>query len=434
LLYAGTAWAINRIVGSNLVAGKGITLGTGGAKDTVIVRPGTHLTFDTDSTIIIGEDVITKSLFGDEDWGDMSVATNAVTIDEDVIDKANFADEDWGDMTVSSNSVTLDANCVGDNEIDYSAVTLDDFDYQTAWRVFYSNADGDVVELALGADGTYLKSNGASAAPTWDTPSGTEGTEDTVWFHTDADDDSITSIDNEIHLKFDATGLDATIAGDTLTVALDTSEFGGQYLDDGGGEINNANDFNFASWTYVANLVADSCRLFPKVDSTDIDADNLAESDINWEERHIECKELAVHSGVDDDIELRYPLVIGNYDWVCEHSGQANDQKDTIRFSILLPDDSPGLDSIRFSWRASGAGTSDASLKVVISKRSAWGGAETDIDSMTTAHNATWTQQQINSFGTNATGGDQVIAMFIVTADNEDSVLHTHPVFCDKGK
>lgn len=43
----------------------------------------------------------------------------------------------------------------------------------TAWRVFYSNGSGEVTELALGADGTYLRSNGASAAPTFSTPSGT---------------------------------------------------------------------------------------------------------------------------------------------------------------------------------------------------------------------------------------------------------------------
>lgn len=43
----------------------------------------------------------------------------------------------------------------------------------TNWRVFYSNGSGVITQLALGADGTYLKSNGASAAPTWATPSGT---------------------------------------------------------------------------------------------------------------------------------------------------------------------------------------------------------------------------------------------------------------------
>jgi len=50
---------------------------------------------------------------------------------------------------------------------------LTEFVDQTAWRLFYSNTDGDVVELALGADGTYLKSNGATSAPSFATPTGT---------------------------------------------------------------------------------------------------------------------------------------------------------------------------------------------------------------------------------------------------------------------
>ena len=49
---------------------------------------------------------------------------------------------------------------------------LTSFVTQTAWRVFYSNTDGDVVELALGADGTFLKSNGAAVAPTFEAPAG----------------------------------------------------------------------------------------------------------------------------------------------------------------------------------------------------------------------------------------------------------------------
>lgn len=49
---------------------------------------------------------------------------------------------------------------------------LTEFVSQTAWRLFYSNTDGDVVELALGANGTFLKSNGAAAAPTFEAPAG----------------------------------------------------------------------------------------------------------------------------------------------------------------------------------------------------------------------------------------------------------------------
>lgn len=49
---------------------------------------------------------------------------------------------------------------------------LTDFIDQTAWRLFYSDASGDVTELALGTVGQYLKSQGATSAPTWDTPAG----------------------------------------------------------------------------------------------------------------------------------------------------------------------------------------------------------------------------------------------------------------------
>ena len=58
------------------------------------------------------------------------------------------------------------------------------FDAQTAWRIFYSDGSGDVTELALGSDGEYLKSNGASAAPSWATPSG--AAHDAVTLSTDA--------------------------------------------------------------------------------------------------------------------------------------------------------------------------------------------------------------------------------------------------------
>lgn len=42
----------------------------------------------------------------------------------------------------------------------------------TAHRVFYGDASGVITELALGADGTFLKSNGATSAPTFATPAG----------------------------------------------------------------------------------------------------------------------------------------------------------------------------------------------------------------------------------------------------------------------
>jgi hypothetical protein len=49
---------------------------------------------------------------------------------------------------------------------------LTSFVDQTAWRIFYANGSGDVIELGLGANGEYLKSNGTTSIPSWATPSG----------------------------------------------------------------------------------------------------------------------------------------------------------------------------------------------------------------------------------------------------------------------
>lgn len=49
---------------------------------------------------------------------------------------------------------------------------LTSFVDQTPFRVFYSDGSGDVKELPFGDNGSYIKSNGPSAAPTFDTPTG----------------------------------------------------------------------------------------------------------------------------------------------------------------------------------------------------------------------------------------------------------------------
>lgn len=52
------------------------------------------------------------------------------------------------------------------------AITSSSDHTATAWRVFYSNDSGVVTELAFGASGKVLQSNGASSAPTWETVTG----------------------------------------------------------------------------------------------------------------------------------------------------------------------------------------------------------------------------------------------------------------------
>lgn len=83
----------------------------------------------------------------------ISAAIVASSIDESKLDASVNASLDLADSSVQP----------GDNITDLDA---------TAHRVFYSDGSGDIQELALGADGTFLKSNGAAVAPSFATPAG----------------------------------------------------------------------------------------------------------------------------------------------------------------------------------------------------------------------------------------------------------------------
>ena len=88
-------------------------------------------------------------------------------------DKALYRNSTASDALVTSTWTQVKAFLKTYFDGIYSTYTnLTSFVDQTAWRVFYSNTAGDVTELALGADGTYLKSNGATAAPTFSSPAG----------------------------------------------------------------------------------------------------------------------------------------------------------------------------------------------------------------------------------------------------------------------
>lgn len=76
----------------------------------------------------------------------------------------------WGDITGTLADQT-DLQAALDAKANIAG-SLTQFVGNTAWRVFYSNGSGDIVELALGVDGTFLKSNGATSAPTFSVPAG----------------------------------------------------------------------------------------------------------------------------------------------------------------------------------------------------------------------------------------------------------------------
>lgn len=184
---------------------------------------------DTDTNLTQEEvDDFVNFLIKDAD----SVHTRITITYDDTNDAFDFVVDDMNDDVPDAGdfgaATDLDANgalntgSVSDNEIDYANVTLADFDYQTAWRVFYSNTDGDVTELALGADGTYLKSNGAAAAPTFEAPAGSGDITDV--FDCATGDCKTLTVGTDEYLTYGTGYVDANRFAGVTTV--DATEFG----------------------------------------------------------------------------------------------------------------------------------------------------------------------------------------------------------------
>jgi hypothetical protein len=110
------------------------------------------------------------------------LVTRDITVDDATV---------MGDLSLNNNAsvsdvagyfTLMDANGVilGRSELPYPSTdgqggftAFSQYNEETPWRVWYSNADGDVTELALGGNGEYLKSTGASSVPAWGVPTGT---------------------------------------------------------------------------------------------------------------------------------------------------------------------------------------------------------------------------------------------------------------------
>lgn len=90
----------------------------------------------------------------DPDAGDITYTPGVLT-DWD-------SDADPGDLDDALDQL---AERVDDNEILSAAHGPSQHTEGTAWRLVYQDASGDEQEIVLGADGTFLESNGASAAP-----------------------------------------------------------------------------------------------------------------------------------------------------------------------------------------------------------------------------------------------------------------------------
>jgi len=99
---------------------------------------------------------------------DCTIASNgAITCDHDALD--NYVANEHIDWTIDQGATDIHS---GNYTAGYTDLT--DFN-QTAWRLFYSNNLGNVIELSLGADGEYLQSQGA-ASLTWSVPTDNDTT------------------------------------------------------------------------------------------------------------------------------------------------------------------------------------------------------------------------------------------------------------------
>ena len=113
----------------------------------------------------------TPSLSHDNHTGEVTGSTS-LTIASNVVDEANMK---ISNAPTNDYVLTADNGATGGWKWASSGAgytNLTSFVDQTAFRIFYSNTSGDVTELALGADGTFLQSNGAAVAPTFETPAG----------------------------------------------------------------------------------------------------------------------------------------------------------------------------------------------------------------------------------------------------------------------
>jgi hypothetical protein len=112
--------------------------------------------------------------------------------------------------------------------------TLSQFVDETAWRSFYSNGSGDVTALAFGDAAKVLTSNGASAAPTWETVTGS-GTVNTGAANKAAYYPSAgTTVDDVTGVEFNGSNVlqknTAQTASDTILKIVPATSQTGDYL------------------------------------------------------------------------------------------------------------------------------------------------------------------------------------------------------------
>ena len=150
---------------------------------------------DSDNIVdntIANADMADNSIDSD-DYVDGSV--DAIHLAADIIDETKIADdgidsEHYNDGSIDEAHLNIANAATDEYVLSYEAdtsnfqwksaaggyTTLAEFVDESNWQVFYTDGSGDVQDLTLGADGTYLMSNGATSAPSFETPASGSGT------------------------------------------------------------------------------------------------------------------------------------------------------------------------------------------------------------------------------------------------------------------
>jgi len=339
------------------------------------------------------------------DWG---TGTNQVCTDDITEGSSNLFDQALPDSADWSTAYSWG---------DHSTQNYIDKDNLGTWKVFYSD-DGtaDWVELALGADGTYLRSNGASAAPTFTTPPGADPGAAIV--------DSITD------------GYDIWHKIDTTTATIPVAE----YADSAGLITDDAVD----QWDLkTVNEPVDEDILTFESTTGDFEwhtpaelglATETAIHDSIWSSEPILGGRLSHFIPQEDSMAIYYGAARGtifDFNLVVNFSVAADDQYDSVWIPYIMPSESPDLDSFVIpAYFTSGDDPDSAGLTVHVFKKTGPLGDTTRIYNGTplkTDH--TWTYLAIAGASIDPIGpGDELIFLIVSRADAIDSVGFKNPV------
>lgn len=415
LLYAvAVAVGINRIVGSNVVAGLGLVLGTDG-KDTVNVLEGRGLKIDTDSIVVLCG-------WGLKFDGD-SLEANATSLGDSLATL-------WSVQTIVGTKTFTSASgvIIGVGGTDGKLTLFAEDGGTDHSTIFQPGTQTQNITYTLPVDdGTtnqYLQTDG-SGVLTWATPTGSgdmlKATYDVAVNSVVDDVDTVgtqiaAALSHRAYSTHTHTGVDSTWITDVGIGYQDLASACIESVKIKAGSIGYGN-------------LASAC-----VESTKVKAASLCETNMTWRGAFWGGADLSIRTGVTSQLSVYYPLANDSVDFFVRNinEGALADQIDTIVFSGFLPVSLPDIDSITFNMRSTDTDTAASGLKVRIGKRTTELAPITAVcDTMKAfASSSANAWRHITVAGTKidaVAGGNEIRLLFIALGDPAKMVDYTKP-------